>query len=550
MSTFGDYKLYKQYEPVYPKWREERNLLEAKRQEYVKQNPEIINDADIKKGRALIRAIDIMDEYSQKRAENMEVATESAVGMGLELALFGGGALGALAGTLKPVQKLMSKFIKDQNPKKLKLLSMGIPAVVGAMVGTLAAFPLFAWAAKAEVGASRKGRFEAMRKELNSPNGFAILTEEQKLEALKRAQNIQLEEDKKHKLFNVGGGLSSLKEMALDSKEYKQQRKAFELSLAEEEQHYDDKLTDKQILDAKKDQQLLTKLVDKIDIASQDYAENAELAAGILVTGILGCGALGDLLLNKALTALKVKSAPVISVVTKVLTLAAGIGASIFSAQVSKQASRVGRFKAKQELLNNPTNFVYVDNKDASNLQDVEALQEKKQGFVDFLKEAWKNNEEYNKYVKGEGKDEKRFFKAIETLELTPEQIKEAKRLQKNTFKTFNKIDENSQKYSESIEALGQAVAYPIVLLFSMAGVAIGSKFIFNSMKTKNSIEHISNFAKYILTVLLFSIPSMLINAYITKEQKNASRVANMLTINEMKDYRQFADYSEHMQEV
>ena len=544
MSTFGDYKLYKQYEPVYPKWRSERNLLEAKRQEYVKQNPEIINEADIKKGRALIRAIDIMDEYSQKRAENMEVATESIVGSGLELTMLGGAALGGLFGSLKPVQKLMCKFIKGQNPKKLKLLSIGIPAVIGAMVGTLAAFPLYAWAAKAEVGASRKGRFEAMRKELSSPNGFAVLTEEQNLEALKRAQNIQLEEDKKHKLFNIGGGLASLKDMAIDSKEYKRQRKEFELALAEEEQHYDDKLTDEQILDAKKDQQLLTKLVDKIDIASQDYAENAELAAGILITGILGCGALGDLILNKALTALKVKSAPVISVITKVLTLAAGIGASIFSAQISKQASRVGRFKAKQELLNNPTNFVYVDNKDASNLQGVEAMPEKKQGFVDFLKEAWKNNEEYNKYVKGEGKDEKRFFKAIETLELTPEQIKDAKRLQKNTFKTFNKIDENSQKYSESIEALGQAAAYPIILLFSMAGAAIGVKYLSKSDAAKNSVDKISNLTKYMLTILLSTVPATLINAYITKEQKNASRVANMLTINEMKDYRAFADYT------
>ena len=49
---------------------------------------------------------------------------------------------------------------------------------------------------------------------------------------------------------------------------------------------------------------------------------------------------------------------------------------------------------------------------------------------------------------------------------------------------------------------------------------------------------------KYISTILLSTLPSIGINAYITKEQKKASRIANMLAINEMQDYRNFADYS------
>ena len=37
---------------------------------------------------------------------------------------------------------------------------MGIPAGIGAIAGMIAAFPLMAWGAKAEVSASRKGRFD------------------------------------------------------------------------------------------------------------------------------------------------------------------------------------------------------------------------------------------------------------------------------------------------------------------------------------------------------------------------------------------------------
>ena len=49
---------------------------------------------------------------------------------------------------------------------------------------------------------------------------------------------------------------------------------------------------------------------------------------------------------------------------------------------------------------------------------------------------------------------------------------------------------------------------------------------------------------KYLITVLLFTLPAVVLNAFITKEQKKASRVADMLAIKEMDDYRNFADYN------
>ena len=88
---------YKKYQPQYDTWKFKRDLAEAKRLEYLKQHPEEKNPEDIKRAKTLIRAIDVMDEYSQKRALNMEVATEGVITLGLELAAFGGGALGALA---------------------------------------------------------------------------------------------------------------------------------------------------------------------------------------------------------------------------------------------------------------------------------------------------------------------------------------------------------------------------------------------------------------------------------------------------------------------
>ena len=213
---------------------------------------------------------------------------------------------------------------------------------------------------------------------------------------------------------------------------------------------------------------------------------------------------------------------------------------SIASAQIQKQASRVGRFKIKQDLLNNPSKLVYVADENIADLKDVNVIQDRKEGLFKFLAHAWENNKEYNNYQKTTAKQEEKFYKAIETLELTPEQMKDAQTLQRNTFKTFNKVDEKSQKYSESIEALGQAIALPISLLFTGIGLVIGTKYLTRGVKSNSKLEMASNFSKYLTAILLSILPSIGINAIITKEQKKASRIADMLAINEMSDYRHF----------
>lgn len=543
MSMFGDYKAYKTYEPAYASWKNRRDIKEAKRLEYLKRHPNEISKEDIQRGQTIIRAIDIMDEYSQKRAEDMEVATQSAMGLALEFLTLTGAGLGFFLGNLKPVKQFLSKILKNQTNKKTPAFILSIiPTIFGGILGTVASFPLQAWAAKAEVSASRKGRFEAMRKELNNPNGFAILTEEQIEEAKEKSKQIQLEEDKsknqlKSKLKDILG-IESLKALAGESKEYKQQKRAFEAELLETQSHLNDKMSEKEIENAKKDQQLLTKLVEKIDIASQDYAENAELAADTATSVVLGASFLVDFAITKLMSACKVKSADKISAATKIAGLLLSLGTAIIGAQVSKQASRVGRFKVKQELIKNPENFVYVDDEKIANIKDFELTQKKKEGIFSFLKNAYKNNKEFEKYKKTTAKDEKRFYKAVETLKLSDEQLKDAKVLQRNAFRTFNKVDENSQKYSENIEALGQAIMYPISLISSGIGMAIGLPII--ARKTKNSVQQVQNFAKYMGIVLLSTVPTILINAYNTKEQKKASRVADMLAINEMQDYRTF----------
>ena len=537
MSTFGDYKSYKQFLPAYPEWKNNRDLMEAKRLAYIEKHPEIINKEDIQRGKILLRAIDIMDEYSQKKAENMEAATEPIISMGLEAAGFAGLALGGAIGSIKPVGQFFARFI-PKGSKYKKWVGIGIPAAMGFLSGALAAFPLLSWGAKAEVSASRKGRFEAMRTELNNPKGFAILTEEQQAEAEKTAQNVILDEDKKKKMSEkLSGGLNTIKDMAMDSKEYKEQKKLFEQEIFEDEKHIEENISEEDVENAKKDQQLLTKLVEKIDIASQDYAENSELATQTVIGTTTAFGGLAYLGADKLLNALKIKSDK-ISLIIKISGIAAVAVMGILAAQINKHASRVGRYKIKQELMQNPNNFVYVSDEQANEITDAEVHSNKKPNLFSFFVKAIKDNKEYQKYKKTIGKEERKFYKAAEKLDLNEEQLKDAKRLQKNTFRTFNKVDENSQKYAESIEAFGQSVAYPINLVFSMIAAGFAAPYLFKAVSSK--AERTANYTKYCGIVLLSIIPATIINAYITKEQKKASRVADMKAIDELNDYRKF----------
>ena len=538
MSMFGDYKSYRLYEPSYPGWKKQRDLMEARRLAYIEKHPEIVNSEDIQRGKILLRAIDIMDEYSQKKAENMEAATEPIIEMGLELSGFAGMGLGAFLGSIKPIGRFFARFM-PKGSKYKKYVGIGIPGALGFLAGSLAAFPLMAWGAKAEVGASRKGRFEAMRSELDNPKGFAVLTEEQIAEAEENMKSIVLDEDKKKKVSEkISNGFHSIKDMAMDSDEYKEQKRQFELELEEDEKSIGQELSEEEELNAKKDQQLLTKLVEKIDIASQDYAENSELAtqAGILIAGSLG--GLTYFYTDKVLRLLKIRSENKISMIIKGLSVAAFAGMAIIAAQINKHASRVGRFKVKQELMNNPNNFVYVSDEQADEIRNAEVKPKKRLNLFSFLISAYKNNREYLKYKKTIGKDERKFYKATEKLDLSEKQLSDAKRLQKNTFRTFNKVDENSQKYAESIEALGQSVAYPISLIFTMISTAFAAPYLFKATHTK--ADSTKNIMKYVGIVMLSTIPAMIMNAIITRKQKNASRIADMKAINELDDYRKF----------
>lgn len=536
MEMLDSYKDYRKHRPEYNEWKNNQEELEAKRLAYVKEEgvDEFQKKEGLKRAKAVLNAVDIMDEYSQSRAEDAEIVVQSITNQVAALAVYPGMGLGALIGY---------KALKGSVNKEFKVL-MG--ALVGGIASAAIIQPLLAqWGAKKETQASQNGRFEAMTKDLSCVKQFAVLDDKQEEEVENIAKTIDVPKKEAQKLNRANGGIFKAIKFLIkgEEDEITKARKEFKKTLKEDEEKFDKvQLSEKQIEEAKRDQQLIQNVVEKIDIASQEYAEDVELATDALNAAGLGSGAVLGAALYKILGLFKVSN-------KKRLYSALGlggvlaVGASVLATKLQKQASRVGRFKAKQDFINNPDKLIYVDNEKAKDKDPAPyKTDNKKPAFFKFIAQLFKENKEYNDYIKENSTKIKQEARAREQIELTPEQEKRARQLQQNVFKMFNKLDDKSQKYAEHIEALGETVQNIVssaATLFMMSGLKDLLKI------SGSTATDITKGFKPLYRNIAIAFPFVTaLNIYVTKEQKKASRVADMLAVKETEDYRHFVDYS------
>lgn len=268
----------------------------------------------------------------------------------------------------------------------------------------------------------------------------------------------------------------------------------------------------------------------------------------LLIIIKVGTGGLVGWITNKIMKGLKIKGGFGANLVPWIVGASIPLGLNIYSAKIQKQASRIGRFKIKQEMLKNPAELVYVDEKDTDSIDVKLPQRTKNPNIFKFFIQLVKDNKEYNKYLKTQGIEELKRHKAIEKIQLTDEQIRKAKSLQMNVFKTFNKVDEKSQAYSESVEAMGDITKQGVSLFGSLGAMAFYFKNAFSAIEKLDNNANFGAVIKIILKSLipfgLVILPVVAIDYLTTKAQKKASRVADMLALKELEDYRHYADYS------
>lgn len=539
MKILNDYIAYRKELPNYAPWKNQQKQKEAKKLEYIKITgiDEASKQSDIKRAKAVLEAIDVMDEYSQTRAEDtenmMNVIKSSITQPVVHGAMYLSGILFTLIGVIKklPAQKIVA------------LSTIGT-ALTSSIVDVLTVSYLSIVSARKETEASRKGRLEAMKNDLANPAHFAELTEEQEKQVEEIAKNIKIDKKEAKKIVKgskteMKGFASAIKELGKKDETFLKEREEFFKNIEGNKKKYDNvELSKEEIEEAKKDQQLIQNVVEKIDIASQSYAEDVELATDLLSAVSGGIAMLTGLSLYAISSKLFKNNSTPAKILSFGIAIAMSIPVGLYATKIQKQASRVARWKVKQDFLNNPEKIYYVDEEKIKNtkIKPDNLNKEEKIGFFERIKKICRENKEYNAYLKEQNVADKQRTKALDKIKLTPEQEKRAKQLQANVFKMFNNLDEKSQTYSESTEALSEIVSCGLsTILLTM--VEIFTMLACFDLK-KGPKE--STPVKVVLTL----IPAILINIYATKEQKRASKVADMLAIKEMNDYKNFLDYS------
>lgn len=432
----------------------------------------------------------------------------------------------------------------SKNFTKKGILAAAIP------MATIAASFVAAtlWATKLQVNSSRIARWQS-REQLKDPKYFVQYTPEQINEAKQIVDSKEQQEKGISKKLFKKQEKSSLIKVIKDNKNYKKWKK----NDTDESKKVQRELTPEELIEAKKNKEVIQRVTRVINNKAEDYSENMEVAAETLIMGtpFLG-GAVGALLgfiadktgvmskyaqnhtekfigtltnysqksVKKAYEALKniepgtpgykkisqeFASAVFDSSIakkgtgnfldeslemikkfytwtlntkggkSKILGIAGaiitGTVGAIAGLKLQKASARAGRFLAKRELEQDPNNFIGYTEEELKPLQDVKGKQQtagqKFKEYITFIPRVTKEYFEYQNYVKNEAATNRAVKEELVKFNVTDEQLKDAKNMQQKLFNTFEKVDDKSQEYSESVEAATE-IAKPAVMYLGM----------------------------------------------------------------------------------
>ena len=488
-------KNYKSYD----KWEQAQADKMAKK-EYLANKMGISQDKLNKtkeKAEVVIRATEIMDARSENNCENVEqvfgmVSSLPLVGVCLAQVYSLPGIDKVLKSRIQTkIDKLtkeiesaklseealaikkneIENLIKSKGKTSTKAMLISTTGAAGASLALIAAMTL--WANAQQKLASRIGRFQAKQDELKDVENFISYTPEQIAEANEIAKKIP---DKKEK-NSFSQAVQELKEMQASRSDYKKWAK--EKDPKELENLKSRNVTKEQLEEGKKDQELITNIVSNVNISAEEFSENLENAFDTV--GTLSWIASVPIafgvkkILNK-FTYIKPERGNLIS---SAIGFLVGLTVSMMGTFEQKNASRIGRYKARQDLMKNPHKLMSFSEEEMKLANDVRADKQKKglfekigESFI-FLKNYYKQKREYNNYKETTQKQKEKLQIAFKEISVTEQQKAEAKALQKNVFRAFDEVDEMSQRYSEDIEATTE-IAKSLFTNIWQFGVAAG----------------------------------------------------------------------------
>lgn len=493
---------------VYDEW-EQKQADERARKEYLAANLEIPKDQvelTKKRAEAVVRATEIMDARSEDNCQDVEQMTgvvSTVAGLGVMSATQFAPIFIEPRYSKKMEEKIKSagndeKKIADLIKKRDEFLKkLPIRATLAGLGLTfLTAIGFILWGNAKQKEASRIGRFQAKHDELKGLENFVIYTPEQLAKAQEIAKTIPDEKERKG-IFKM---VNELKAISKDKRAYKQWLANKDPKEIEKLKQL--KLSPEQLVKAEAHKELIVDTVKEINIKAEEYSENVENTYDTLgmfswlMAIPVGMG------LNKILRALK--ASPTVRQTTAfLLPMSIAMGVSLAGTFEEKNASRVGRYKARKDILDNPQRLMAFSQEDMKKAEHIKAPKQK-QGFFEKLGDSFgflftylKDKKEYKNYKETTQKENEKIQKAFKQIETTDAQKAEAQALKKNMFRAFDEIDEMSQRFSEDTEAGAEiakqsfSTVWGIGSLFGVA--ALGAAFFKGKLPISNLANKIVN---------------------------------------------------------
>ena len=586
----------------YPAWQQQEQQKKLKQEQLLAKNPPTKKQtAEAKEySRVMVDAINTMDMYSINKSEDVVTLTTPVVNIvdgllpyAVLLLTLGAASLPSVQkGAASTANKLKNWLIELKSIKTKPDLVQNINNALdekngttlvlflsGAIVQIVLGFALALVDAIAVRGlekeASRVARFQAREQVLQDPRNFVNYTPEQLAEAKAEAKESKAKDPNKPKSLNplimLGESIKTAKELTEQHKGYESWKANFIAKETTALNQLDlDTLSDQEKQDALVDQNRITAIIKTIELKSQQYLANVEMVVNIASSLSLGAGLLVGGLVEKGIeVAQHQKWLPIdiessgLSLIKKGVTFAfpilGGILVSIYGIKIQKEAAKVGRFKAKQELLKHPELFVASVNgqkkEEVASLPPLPPL--KKKSFIESVKEEVrfffnlnKDFDAYKAHEKELAPKEYQLNEALKQVDITPEQLHKAEVLQKRAFYAFEKMDEKTQRYSDDVE--GGASVVTAVINKVMEQVLTCGAFMLpiimvkanenakNIKTTGNEVENIAHSIpsgiKVIGSLLLLTLPVSLSTIWAAQMKKTAAQVGVMLSMKELED--------------
>ena len=427
----------------YPAWQQQEAKKEALQRQVLQEYPpsQAEKQQAIEETRMLVDNINTMDTYAVNKEEDVLMVTTPIAGLvtGIAEAVVIGGItlflaitpwgnkLGQWSGKhLKQALEKLPFIAKNpewasqlqkttpEEQEKLGKTVLGLGAAFATAVGIEVVDVIITRGLEKE--AARVARFQAREIALNNPRNFVLYTPKQLAKAQQLAENEpEPPEEKPKKTLNpitlFTDSVKVTAEVAKDHQAYQDWKKAFhqaeEIALKETDAT---EATSEQQQQAKADQWRLTRIIKAVELKSQQYLADAEMSVTVASLGLAGLGEFAAAGLVGAVTlAQNMKWLTLSEELTKRLEFVKGglvvsvpfllpLAIAPYGVKIMKEGAKLGRFKAKQEILKHPEALIYCNetNTVRANRDEYTQKQQKQPNVIDWLKDQYQFFETFN----------------------------------------------------------------------------------------------------------------------------------------------------------